>query len=327
MIDNDYVSFYIGQVVSINDAYKSAEHSNTFSINVKIKINNIVNDVLNVIPSNNNIKQIPVIGENVLIYQGYSNKTSYINREQQWYYLTTLNIQSNVNNNILPTITPSIELESEFKDTNVISLQPYIGDILIEGRWGNTIRLGSTNSSSDKYYKQSPWAGETVSDPIITISTRNSTSPSDLYSTENLQTDASSVYLTSTQKISTLKLHNNLNNKVDAPTVFKKSQFIGVADRIILQSKTDIIALDSNSSIELNSPMLIIGNKNDDQKEWGLHSTEVIEMFNEFFYLITLGGLKDSSGMPLIVDPTFADSYLNLREKLLNKKIKQDIGD
>ena len=50
-------------------------------------------------------------------------------------------------------------------------------------------------------------------------------------------------------------------------------------------------------------------------------------MFNEFFYLITLGGLKDSTGMPIIADPTFADKFLDLREKLENKKIRQDKGN
>lgn len=270
MIDNDYVNFYIGQVISYNDTFKHTDQSNSnlFSINVKIKVNNVTTDINDVIPSNNNIKQIPVIGENVLLYQGYSNKTSYNNREQKWYYLTTLGIQSNINNNILPTITANFTPDKDFIDTSVTAVQPYVGDILIEGRWGNTIRLGSTNSNSDKYYKQSPWKGDTVTDPIITLSTRKPIQPSDAYDIENLQNDQSSLYLTSTQKFPKLLLgapsnKNSLSCYHPSESEFSKSQFIGVADRIVLKAKTDIAVIDSPSAILLNTTGEVkLGNDN-----------------------------------------------------------------
>ena len=46
-----------------------------------------------------------------------------------------------------------------------------------------------------------------------------------------------------------------------------------------------------------------------------------------FFYLIALGGLKDSNGMPITIDPSFTDVFYKIREKLTNLKIRQDKGD
>lgn len=265
MIDNSHVKFFVGEVVSYNDTYKTtasgsleSNKNKPFSINVRVKINSNEKLFSNVIPSNSNIKQIPIIGENVLIYQGYNQNTTYLVREYQWYYLTTINIQSNVNNNITPTITTKFTPLAEFTDTAVRSLQPYIGDILLEGRWGNTIRLGSTNSSTDKYAIESPWKGSVNTDPIITLSTRKPIRSNQIYDVENIQTDDASLYLTSTQKFPKLILgtsdnKNSLSCYTPGESQFSKSQFIGVADRIVLKAKSDIAVIDSPTAILLNT--------------------------------------------------------------------------
>lgn len=332
MQDNNVI-FYIGEVVSINDSYKNKQDRKSdfkypFSIDIDTRIDNVKRLIRNVIPANNNIKQIPILGENVLIFQGHGSKTGFnqtkYNREYQWYYLSVYNIQSNINHNITPTITSNFEEDPEFIKITTPALQPFKGDILIEGRWGNTIRLGNTNKNSNNYSIQPNWSGESVTDPIIIISNKKSNND---FVVENTETDISSIYLTSTQRLNTLKLHNILNQSISAESDYTKSQFIGIADRIILKSKTDVVAIDSNKSIELNSPLLSIGTKQNSEKEYGLHSTAVIELFDQFFYLIALGGLKDSNGMPITIDPSFTDVFYKIREKLTNLKIRQDKGD
>lgn len=265
MIDNSHVKFYVGEVVSYNDTYKTtvtgSQESNKnkpFSINVRVKINSNEKYFPGVIPSSSNIKQIPIIGENVLIYQGYNQNTSYLTREYQWYYLATINIQSNINNNIVPTITPKFTPYTEFIDTAIRPIQPFVGDILIEGRWGNTIRLGSTNSNSDIYSAQSTWQGSIKTDPIITLSTRKPVQSTASYDIENLQSDDASLYLTTTQKFPKLLLgssdnKNSLSCYTPSESEFSKSQFIGVADRIVLKAKTDIAIIDSPNAILLNT--------------------------------------------------------------------------
>ncbi len=292
-------------------------------------------------PANINLKQIPLIGEFVLIYKTFNQESHKDYIRQQWYYLMPISVQSNINNNPLPGISSKLsadelanfKLGKTYKQTSVSPLQPYEGDILFEGRFGNSIRFGSTviiNSKNNPYSISPTWKETSESDsgnPIIILSNGRKNKRYKEFVLEDIETDASSLYLTSTQKLSNLKLHNVLNQSSDSSNAFVKSQFLGVADRIILKSKTDVVALDSNKSIELNSPLLSIGTKQDKDKEYGLHSTAVKELFDQFFYLLSLGGLKDSNGMPVTIDPTFTDKFFKLRNSLDNVKIRQDKGD
>ena len=330
---------YYGEVIDINsDTYELTNTESNSNINTLFTVKVLIKEngntrLIDAKPADINIKRIPIIGEVLIIIQLFNHTTSVDSRGYQWYYLNPIGIKSSINNNILSVNSTEFKPDSKFVESNVPLLQPYRGDLLIEGRYGNSIRFSNTVDTANSKYTNTPsWSGNSLAtgnnpSPIIILSNGRKIDSVKSFTVENIQTDASSLYLTSTQSFPSLKLHNDLSSKADNASSFSKSQFIGIADRIILKSKTDIIALDSNSTIELNSPLLIIGNKQDSEKEWGLHSTEVIEMFNEFFYLITLGGLKDSTGMPIIADPAFADKFLDIREKLENKKIRQDKGN
>lgn len=340
------INFDVAEVLDYDRTYNyigpdqnDSNVSELFALKVRSCSSYFNNKVFIAKPSNINIKQIPLIGEFVLIYKTFNQESTSTKWREVWYYVTSIDVQSSINENMLPGISDGLTQDEidkirpgkNFVQKSVSPLQPYEGDFIIEGRVGNSIRFGSTvdlTGTRTHYHISPPWRGAGAQgDPIIILSNGHVNYTDKKFTVENIQQDASSLYLTSTQSFPSLKLHNDLSSKADNASSFSKSQFIGIADRIILKSKTDIIALDSNSTIELNSPLLIIGNKQDSEKEWGLHSTEVIEMFNEFFYLITLGGLKDSTGMPIVADPAFADKFLDIREKLENKKIRQDKGN
>ncbi len=327
MIDQSKVNFYIGEVIDSPNTYK--QENGDFTINVITKQNVTKKVIENVKPANINVKQIPIKGETVLIFQGYDSTTSFINRNYQWYYLSLISIQSNINNNILPIISNEFKKDDEFVDVLSSTIQPFKGDLLFEGRYRNTIRIGSTNINSSNYSIQPPWSGDNQTDPIIVISNGHINSEPKKFTIENINEDASSLYLTSTQRLNNLKLHNTLNYSDNTSTAFSKSQFVGVADRIILKSKTDVVALDSNLAIELNSPLLVIGNKSNSEKEYGLHSTPVKELFWLFFNLLSTGGLLDSNNMPICINPSnaFVDKYLDLIDKIDNIKIRQDKGE
>ena len=72
------------------------------------------------------------------------------------YYLPPVNIFGSVNHNALADQLTEEELEAQvetgldyFKEIeNVRPLQPYLGDIMLEGRYGQSIRFGSTISGS-----------------------------------------------------------------------------------------------------------------------------------------------------------------------------------
>ena len=203
------------------------------------------------------IKQIPLIGEHVLIFQGLNEFSNADKVRYQWYYFPAYSIQSNINNNALPNITQirdsdenpvdesNVKLGESFKERDISSMQPYEGDTLIEGRWGNSIRLSSTINEGN-YSIKPEWYG----DPVIILS-NTVNHKSKRFITENIKTDSSLLYLTTTQTLPNLVLSKSLNAEGTKSNLYKESQLVGIANRITLQSKTDRVILDSPKAISL----------------------------------------------------------------------------
>ena len=145
---------------------------------------------------------------------------------------------------------------STFKSKAVSPLQPYEGDYLLEGRHGNSIRFGSSVNTTypEKYYHAGPtWfspSSDNDGDPIIILSNGRNNLTNKEFVIENIEQDASSLYLTSTQELNDLQLTKPLT----IHNSFNGSQFVGIADRIILRAKRDLAVIDSEKGIILNTP-------------------------------------------------------------------------
>lgn len=308
-------NFYIGEVFSTADSYKEEllTESKTFSIQVYILHNGNRVFLDSVKPANVNIKQIPIVGEHVLVFQAYRENSSYYDKKQQWYYLSTLSVQSVINQNILPVNTIESQFaeikDTDFKPVDISPKQPFKGDILIEGRWGNTIRLGSTNYESESYTQNPSWIGNSVTDPIIILSNNNINNDRTKFSIENAEEDQSAIYLTTTQKIPSLSLgHSTRRNPITCflpnESDFGKPQLIGVADRIVLKAKTDIVVLDSPKAIVLNT----IGDiklGNDAASESMVHGNVLLQVLSDILDQFSVpimcgtsaGGFIDSTSL------------------------------
>jgi hypothetical protein len=223
----------------------------------------------------NNIK-LPVVGEIIL-----TCKT--VNRTQQnhdatdrysWYYLQTLALQSGINNNrstgmsyftpeLNATDTQNIPGGRTFDDKFITSpLQLFEGDSVYQGRNGQSIRFGTTLSTQQDsyYYKQPTWLGETAGDPIIIISNGRQNLPNKEFVVEDINQDAASLYLTSTQKLPIILGNNESPNSLTGcltpgglESNYIGSQLIGISDRVIIKAKTDLAVIDSPLGIVLNS--------------------------------------------------------------------------
>ena len=211
-------------------------------------------------PGNISNKQIPLIGEFVLVYKTFNELTTTTQWRETWYYLTTISVQSSINENMLPGISSNssqqeiqnIKPGKTFEQRVISPLQPYEGDTLLEGRWSNSIRLGSSIASSPAghYYKSAPWSSNNPGDPIIVLSNGRNNKTKKEFVVENIEQDAASLYLTSTQQLNDLKITKPLT----VHNSFDGSQFVGIADRIILRAKRDLAVIDSELGIVLNTP-------------------------------------------------------------------------
>lgn len=205
-------------------------------------------------PISSNFLQIPLPGELVFIFKGLPVVTNQTKTLYEWYYLPPFPARSSIRENILPVVTSNTG--SVNYDT-IAPLQYYTGDSIIQGRFGNTIRLGST--VEDTSYTISPtWNGSKKNDPIIIISNKIKNSTQSIV--EDIKNDSSSIYLTTSQKINNITLSKRLSKSTSVAT-YNKPQFIASADRIILQAKTDNIILDAKRRLTINSTDTRIGSE------------------------------------------------------------------
>lgn len=278
---NNHIEWDVAEVLEYDYTYSyifpdsgKTNVNNLFALKVKSCSTMFNNKFMIARPVNNSIKRIPLVGELVLIYKTFNEQSTKYKRRESWYYVGTVDLQGSINENMLPGISGD-KTQDEIDATNpgrtfirkpVAPLQPYEGDTLIEGRLGNSIRFGSTVniSSTDRtvsennkliptyYYVEPTWKSpdnEAYGSPIIVLSNGRKQLPNKQFIVEDPNIDASSLYLTSNQVIPlTLSKPTTKNNP------FSGSQLIGVADKIVLSAKTDVVVLDSKKAIILNTP-------------------------------------------------------------------------
>ena len=226
-------------------------------------------------PFFSNITQHPISGEVVLIFSftdteynknGVSSPFNEDNPNSRNFYISGLNIWDNPSFNGVassPQINDSSNPSYFNPEGGARSLQSFIGDYIVEGRFGNSIRLGGSYNT--------PWESSKNNSPIIIL---NNGSPSstqtingiqpisgpsisiEKYAVENLKTDLSSIYLTSDQKIKFSLANENFTSYSTppiTPSLFSSPQIILNSNRIILNAKKDSILISGEKSIGLSS--------------------------------------------------------------------------
>ena len=251
-----------------------------YSVKVLLKMGSS-SEIITAIPLNINHKKLPAIGEYVSIQRGPSSFLSALNATAvTYYYSDVVPMQGNINSNILkgganlssksngsdyasaaaglpkpssrPTGTSSKNKEFE-EVSNLSQLQPYSGDIIHEGRFGQSIRFGYTPQKADAKIQPS-WDSSSPESPITII--RNGAGDSNGYNKfviEDINKDDSSIWLGSKQKIG-LKSSNKFTLGATPTGTYNKPQIILNSDRIVLNSKTDSVLISGAKAVNVSTP-------------------------------------------------------------------------
>jgi hypothetical protein len=143
-----------------------------------------------------------------------------------------------------------------FKErSNIHPLLPFEGDKIIEGRWGNSIRLGSTVKNTPNTWSSTGTDG----DPIIII--RNGqgiqTEEGWIPTVEDINNDDTSVYFTSTQKIpleaSSTSYSSYSSNPPTKPNEYTGRQLILNSGRLVFNTTEDHLLLSSKQTVNINA--------------------------------------------------------------------------
>jgi hypothetical protein len=233
-------------------------------------------------PLAGNFKNLPLINEVVYILSLPNTDISTISSNTVSYYINIVSLWNHPHHNAFPTspntLPPTqqkdyaqtatgnvrrvtdqsteIFLGKTFKErSNIHPLLPFEGDIIEEGRWGNSIRIGSTVPNTPNNWSSTGSSG----DPIMIL--RNGqgiqTEEGWIPTVEDINNDDSSAYFTSTQKIplkaSSTSYFSYKNNPPQAPNQYAGKQIIINSGRLVFNSTVDHILLSSKKSVNLNA--------------------------------------------------------------------------
>jgi hypothetical protein len=139
--------------------------------------------------------------------------------------------------------------------SDIHPLLPFEGDILYEGRWGNSIRFGSTVKSKNSWSESG-----TNGDPILILRNGQDPNLNDFGAepvVENIKQDLSSIYLTSTQQLKNFSLANenfiSYTTPPITPASYTNPQITLNSSRIILNANSDSILISGEKSVGISS--------------------------------------------------------------------------
>jgi hypothetical protein len=248
-------------------------------------------DVINPLPSPSlpiarplmgNSKNFPLVNEIVYIIFFPSTNIDTVSSNGTEYYIDIVSLWNHPHHNAYPTapneLPPSqqkdyvqtetgnvrritdqsteIFLGKTFKErSNIHPLLPFEGDIIYEGRWGNSIRIGSTVPNTPNNWSTTGSSG----DPIFIIRNGQGKQSEEgwIPTVEDINNDDSSIYATSTQKIplkaSSTNYFSYKNNAPQTPDQYAGKQIIVNSGRLVFNTTQDHLLLSSAKTINLNA--------------------------------------------------------------------------
>jgi len=233
-------------------------------------------------PLAGNFKNLPLVNEIVYLVGFPNTDIDSISSNTVEYYINIVSLWNHPHHNAYPTApnalpptqqkdyiqteggnvrrvtdqSTEIFLGKTFKErSNIHPILPFEGDILYEGRWGNSIRIGSTVQNTINNWSSVGTNG----DPILII--RNGqgiqTEQGWIPTVEDINNDESSIYATSTQKVplkaSSINYLSYPSNPPQSPDQYSGKQILINSGRLVFNTTLDHILLSSKKSINLNA--------------------------------------------------------------------------
>jgi hypothetical protein len=218
--------------------------------------NSGIDDIVNIRPLDTNIKEYPYPGEHVIIASYYGQK----------YYTQKLNLNNSVNLNSFPGLSKVYDIWTQevYKDNlpmigwpRVKQLKAEEGDIIFNGRFGQSIRFGSNvKEIIDKNQNLLPDTGIPQS-PNVIIRAGQGAEESNINRpvNEDINLDGSSIWMTTDQTVD-IKLDNSHSLFIWAEKGrygFEGNRITINSDGLIFNSKKNNILMSSMGFIGLTA--------------------------------------------------------------------------
>jgi hypothetical protein len=204
---------------------------------------------------NRNCVRYPIPGEQVMVYIAAGDfQSNYVEELVQYkaYYDQIVSTNLNPTYNSSPFIATSVDRIEEGGQTSLAAaerrfddrvndleayreggkvkifkqLKPFEGDFILQGRFGNTIRFGSTSGATENPWSKSGSPGLS-GDPImlLRVDREYTTSTSDMFIQEDINKDDCSIMLCSSQKVEMELSCGQLKSWITTPGAERKKWF------------------------------------------------------------------------------------------------------
>jgi hypothetical protein len=242
-------------------------------------------------PLRHDVRQLPILGEFVVCVRGPALHAQNNHMATEWYYLATFGIWGERNENSLPNASFSSKqwykndtLGETFKDKEVSPLHHFEGDTIIQGRFDNSIRLGSTATMATT---KDTWSigGGSDGDPIMILTNEFAAEGTDKI--EDINSDRSTIMMTSTQKIDVGLPNPESPESVAVPTgpvvpfepmnmYMDQPQVIISSDRLVFNAKSDSVFISAAKEISLST------------SKWKINVTALADILRETLNQLTM---------------------------------------
>ena len=170
-------------------------------------------------------------------------------------YTRVVNLWGSPTNNSLPASTfdgQNLLGKDVIELTDINPLFPFPGDILTEGRQGQSIRIGGYKSPKNILVDDS-----NNGQPFILISNGQIKTNNGVdYIVEDVNQDANSIYFLSNHKLPLKEANSKRDSYNESPLKadqYKGNQLILNADRVFINAKNESVLISSKKSIGINS--------------------------------------------------------------------------
>ena len=203
-------------------------------------------------PINSNFKNYPLLNEIVLLTAAPALDRDEANsNNSRSYYTTIVNIWNNPHVNAFPDTKQGIEeLGYNFEDkANVAPLQPFQGDLIIEGRQGQTLRF--TGVDHDQMFV------ENNDQKAITIFSNGKVGASpDATIVENIDDDPASIYMVEDHIVKLTQANEKRDawsSEPDKADAYQGAQVLINSGRLFFNAKEESILLSGTEAIGGNA--------------------------------------------------------------------------
>ena len=206
---------------------------------------------------------IPLIGETVLIRQLHQPNLGVIRSDTISYFFDKpIGLFHSPEHNADPRLNTD-NTEQDFSGSfiergNIRRLKPFVGDSIIQSRFGSSIRFGNTYQNEDNIPNNWSEIGE-QGDPITILRNGqpdNSEGENWIPIVERIDEDKSSIYLTSTQQIPLTSATTNysaVRQTPEVPNAYSSNQVILNSGRLVFNSNVDSILLSSQKTVTISA--------------------------------------------------------------------------